>query len=87
MDRQKKALDKRAKKILMDKFNKIKKDAEAKKKKEEKLKENLKQLGNLGLDNYFAEIENSSKRKQNIDVPYEEEKEESACVTCGCNIY
>ena len=87
VDRQKKALDKRAKKILMDKFNKIKKDAEAKKKKEEKLKENLKQLGNLGLDNYFAEIENSSKRKQNIDVPYEEEKEESACVTCGCNIY
>ena len=87
MERQKKALDKKAKKILLDKFNKIKKEAEEKKKKEEKIKENMEQLGNLGLDDYFEEIENSSKRKQGIDIPYEEEKEKDACVTCGCNIY
>ena len=87
LERQKKALDKKAKKILLDKFNKIKKEAEEKKKKEEKIKENMEQLGNLGLDDYFEEIENSSKRKQGIDIPYEEEKEKDACVTCGCNIY
>ena len=83
---------KQAKKKLIEQLNNFKKGEEEKKKEEleaqkkkEKLNDNLKKIGKMGLENYF-EVEHSSKRRKEIDVPFEGE-DSNGCVSCGCNIY
>ena len=71
--------------INIENLNNLKKEIEEKNKKEEKLENDNENLGIFGIEEYNLELENSSKRRKNLDIPYESNSKE--VVTCGCNIF
>ena len=76
---------KKQREINIENLNNLKKEIEEKNKKEEELENDNENLGIFGIEEYNLELENSSKRRKNLDIPYEANSKE--VVTCGCNIF
>ena len=74
---------KKQREINIENLNNLKKEIEEKNKKEEKLENDNE--GIFGIEEYNLELENSSKRRKILDIPYESDSKE--VVTCGCNIF